>query len=87
MSDDLTDRMLDQWAEHQGKRPDAPDDYLANVDHLRRQMDAWQAKDDAYRLLIGVRMADAALRQLTDERGGAMSDADNAHDHEARSIS
>ena len=71
MSDNLTDMMLDQWAEHQGKRPDAPDDYLANVDHLRRQMDAWQATDDAHRLLIGVRLANAALRQLMDERAGS----------------
>lgn len=61
--DKTTAMMIDQWVEHQKTKPDAPADYLVNVDHLCRQMDAWQTREDAWRLLIGVRLAGQALDQ------------------------
>lgn len=69
MSDATTEMMLAEWVKHQATKPTAPEDYLANVDHLRRQMDAWQATEDSWRLLIGMRLANAALRDRL-EGGG-----------------
>lgn len=62
-ADRTTEMMLEEWVKHQATKPTAPEDYLANVDHLRRRMDAWQATEDSWRLLVGVRLANAALRE------------------------
>ena len=58
------DQFIDEWAEHQKKKPDAPDDYLTNIDHLRIQADEWERQNAAYRLVIGSQLA----RRYLDER-------------------
>lgn len=68
--DRTTEMMLDEWVKHHATRPTAPEDYLANVDHLRRQMDAWQVAEDSWRLLVGLRLANAALRERMEALGG-----------------
>lgn len=60
--DDVTSMMLDEWAKHQITKPTEPEDYLANIDHLRRRADQWEATNDALRLIVGTRLADNALR-------------------------
>lgn len=65
--DHVTELMVQQWREHRKARPDVPPDYAANVDHLRRQVDAWQALDDGYRAVVGARLSTLAL-EIPEER-------------------
>ena len=58
------DQFIDEWAEHQKKKPDAPDDYLTNIDHLRIQADEWERTNAAMQLVIGNQLA----RRYLDER-------------------
>ena len=59
--DKHTEMLIAAWAAHQGLKPDAPADYLVNVDHLRMRMDNWQREDDSYRVLVGSLLATKAL--------------------------
>ena len=61
--DEITRAFIQEWRDHQKSRPDAPPDYLANIDHLRMQMDRWTAHDEALRLIVGNRLAELALRE------------------------
>ena len=53
--------LIDDLSKHQNRRPNAPDDYLANVDHLRIEMGRWVAHDAALRLVIGEKFVELAL--------------------------
>ncbi|UPK64928.1 hypothetical protein MYP14_06135 [Rhodococcus pyridinivorans] len=61
--DNVTALLIKEWAKHQSERPSDPADYLAHIDHLRQVMDRWTANDEALRLVIGTRLAQAALDQ------------------------
>ncbi len=60
--DSTTMGLIRLWKEHQADKPDAPEEYLVNIDHLRQAMDIWTAHDAAYRLVIGSMLASQALR-------------------------
>ena len=49
-----------------------PDDYLANVDHLRIEMGRWVAHDAALRLVIGEKFVECTL---TDPRAPGQPEA------------
>ena len=55
------DKFIDIWVDHQAKRPDAPDDYLANVDHLRIKADEWERQNQAMHAVIGAQLAQREL--------------------------
>ena len=62
--DNTTERLIDAWREHQAKKPDAPEDYLCNVEHLRIRMDEWERQDNGYRAIIGARLSALAMETL-----------------------
>lgn len=60
--------LIDEWAAHQAKRPDAPDDYLANIDYLRIQADEWERANAAMQLVIGSQLAQRYLDERLNDR-------------------
>lgn len=61
--------MLDAWAEHQKTRPDVPEEYLVNINHWTLRMDEWERADQAWRLIIGINLANKALRERLGDDG------------------
>lgn len=53
--------MLAEWVKHSKAEPEVLTEDQVHVEHLRRQMDEWQRQEDAWWLLIGARLARAAL--------------------------
>lgn len=60
--DHTTEMFLVEWRKHRASKPDIPEEFAANVDHLRRQMDTWQQEDDGFHAIVSSRLAHAALR-------------------------
>lgn len=67
MSDDFEDRLLAEWAKHraEGSRRgiDQRHDWQTAPSWAHDEAEAWQRQDSAWRLLIGVRLADRAIEQ------------------------
>lgn len=57
--DTLTASMLGEWLKHQDTKPAYVDETAPQF--AINQMNAWTALDDAWRLLVGTRLARTAL--------------------------
>lgn len=60
--DRVTRMMLAQWSEHRENEPkEAEDEYAVHVEYLRIRRDRWEQTDNAWRLLLGARLAWQAI--------------------------
>lgn len=63
---DLTEMLLTEWAKHraEGKRRgiDQRHEWGQAPDFAYRDADAWVRQDEAWRLIVGTRLADEAIR-------------------------
>lgn len=63
--DRVTRMMLAQWSEHRENEPkeadEADEEYAVHVEYLRIRRDRWEQADNAWRLLIGTRLACQAI--------------------------
>lgn len=65
--DQLTQDLIFEWREHHESKPNIPEDYCVHIDHLRMQMDRWQATNDALRVVIADRLANIALKKVVED--------------------
>lgn len=72
MSDSFEDRLLAQWAEHraEGARRgiDQRHDWKIPPEWAQAEAEEWVRQDSAWRLLIGVRLANRAIEQYEAEQ-------------------
>lgn len=64
--DRVTEMMLEQWAEVRSNEPTNRED-AAHIEHLRIEHDQWSSKDYAWRLLLGARLAQQAIRDYEED--------------------
>ena len=67
MSDDFEDRLLAEWAKHRAEGArcgiDHRHDWQNAPQWAHDEAEAWQRQDSAWRLLIGVRLANRAIER------------------------